>query len=133
MVWVWRILGAIVVSFLALFVAQIVASESGEVVVLHHVNDAGEEAQTRLWVVDQDGVQWLRTGSELAGWYKDLLARPEVKVVRGETTTVVTARPNPAQRDAINDLMAAKYGWADQLIDVLYGREDAIPIELVVP
>ena len=49
------------------------ASESGEVVVLESQDDQGELQSTRLWVVDHDGSMWLRAGDGQSGWYQRLM------------------------------------------------------------
>ena len=40
------------------------------------------------------------------------------------------AIPQVEVRDQVNDLMRQKYGWADQFIALLFGRDDATPIKL---
>lgn len=127
---VLRIVAALVGLVLALFVLQLVASESGEVVVLTTLDAAAEPHETRLWVVDHEGRAWLRAGAEVQAWYQRLLERPEVSVERdGESAdyravAVVEARPE------INRLMREKYAWADRFIGFLFGRDDAVPIRL---
>lgn len=38
--------------------------------------------------------------------------------------------PEPASQAVINDLMRAKYGWVDEFIGMMFGRDDATPIRL---
>ncbi len=57
--WLLRIGAGIVPFLLTLIVAVMLASESGEVVVL----TTADGATTRLWVVDHDGSAWLRSGA----------------------------------------------------------------------
>jgi len=125
-----RALTALVLVVLLLGAIEMVAAESGEVVVLRTVDAAGAPHETRLWIVDDDGRAWLRAGSEQARWYQLLRERPEVEVVRGDQVLVVRARPEPDARARINELMRAKYGWADVYIGALFDRSDAIPIRL---
>jgi len=125
-----RMLGGLLALLLFVGVAQFVASESGEVVVLTTTDAAGTSHQTRVWVVDHAGTTWLRAGAEMQAWYGRLLQHPEVEVERGEDRERYTAVPQPGDRKLINDLMRDKYGWADQLIGALFGRDDAIPILL---
>lgn len=110
---------------------QYVASESGEVVVLRTVDAAGAVQETRLWVVDHDGSQWLRAGNSAVGWYQRLAAHPEVEVVRDEAAQKYRAVPEPEARDAINDRMNQKYGWADSYIRFWFGPEKKIAVRLV--
>ncbi|MEM7078024.1 MAG: hypothetical protein AAF513_05280 [Pseudomonadota bacterium] len=127
---VLKVLGGLVALLLLVVILQFVASESGEVVVLTSTDAGGTPQETRLWVVDLDGQWYLRTGSEASGWYRRLVANPQVTVGRGDGVFAATAVPEPAKRDTINGLMNAKYGWADDFIDLMFGREDAIPILL---
>jgi len=129
-----RILVRFVLLLLALVVAigalEIVAAESGEVVVLRTRDGAGAVRETRLWVVEHEGRAWLRAGHAKAGWFRALEARPDVEVVRGARTHAFRAVPEPAARAAINARMREKYGWADRYISFLFGRDDAVPIRL---
>ena len=117
-----------------MLVVQMLAGESGEVVVLHTFGsaDAGGTAQeTRLWVVDHDGSQYLRAGAQMSGWYQSLLANPAVEVQREGVSHTYTAVPAVGQRARINDLMQAKYGWRESYIGTtLGGRDTAMPIRL---
>lgn len=126
-----RILGALLGLFLVVFLLQLVASESGEVVVLTTTDESGEAHETRLWVVDHEGDTWLRSGGEIQGWYQRLVARPDVQVERGGTQTAYRAELVPEARDAINAQMNAKYGWADEVIGLIFGRGGRIPVRLV--
>lgn len=122
--------GGLLGLVLLLLVSQWIASESGEVVVLTTSDIAGEPHETRLWVVDYQGAPWLRAGAAVQGWYQRLLAKPEVELTRNGTTTAYTAVPEIAKRKVINDLMLAKYGWADRYIGLFFGRGNSVPIRL---
>ena len=124
------VLGGLVGLLSTLGIAQWVASESGEVVILTTHDEAGASHETRLWVVDHEGAPWLRAGASVQGWYARLAAEPQIEVERNGTQAAYTALPEPALRELINGLMLTKYGWADQFIGVLFGRDDAIPIRL---
>ena len=115
------------------YVAQLVASESGEVVVLTTHDADGEAHETRLWIVDHEGFQWLRSGSDVAGWYGRLHANPKVEVERQSTRKPYTPVPEPAKAPEINRLMLEKYGWADRYIGFYFPRDDSIPVRLVEP
>ena len=126
--------GAVFAVVLGLGVAfgaiSMLASESGEVVVLHTADASGEAHTTRLWVVEHDGAWWLRAGSPDNAWLARLRERPEVEVERRGEARAFTAVPVPEARDPINDLMREKYGLADRWIDWTLGREDAVPVRL---
>ena len=71
---------AVVVAFYGVVIA---ASESGEVVVLHTKDEAGNDHATRLWVVDYADAEWVRTGAPEKGWFRRAEATPEVVLERG--------------------------------------------------
>jgi len=120
-----------VVLLLVLFAGSMqLASESGEVVVLRTLGPDGATHETRLWIVDDGGVSWLRAGSPKAGWLPRLEANPEVEVVRGGKTMLVRATPVPSARDRINALMAEKYGLANRWIGLVVRRDEATPVRL---
>ena len=124
--------GAVLVVLLALGGLSYVASESGEVVVLTTAGgDGGELQQRRIWVVDLEGRQWLRSGSPDSEWLARLRLNPVVTVERAGTAAQYTAAATPAMQEAVNEAMAAKYGWADRVIGMMFGREDAVPVELI--
>ena len=125
--WIGAALVGIFVSVMAL---QMVASESGEVVVLTTTDATGAPQQTRLWVVDHEGSAWLRAGSHQQGGYARLQRQPQVNVERAGTTNPYTARPVPDATPEINRLMADKYGWADRFIGMMFSRENAVAIRL---
>lgn len=101
----------------ALYVAM---AERVEVIVLHTHDATGAHA-TRLWVVDDAGSAWLRTGSDNATWLPRLRATPAIEVERGGTaqpfTAVVIADPTTVAR--VNELSLAKYGWSESLLRAL--------------
>ena len=121
----------LVMVVIAWWLGQMIASESAEVVVLYTQDKSGEQYNTRLWVVDHEGDAWLRAGSTSAGWYKRLEALPEVEVLRRSDRRSVTTKFEPAYRDAINELMAEKYGWRDAYVGFFFSREGAIPVRLI--
>ncbi len=124
----------IVLLVLALlpFVLMFVASESGEVVVLSSLDADGKPQETRLWVVDLNGYQYLRAGDPASGWYARIRANGRVGLQRGDTRAAYDAIAEPGVRDTVNDLVRAKYGLADQYISALLGRDDATPIRLEI-
>jgi hypothetical protein len=127
-------IGAVLGLFVLLGVAQLVASESGEVLVLETLDADGQPQETRIWVVDDAGAIWVR-GGEDSGWVQRLLARPEVRAQRAGDQSSFVAVPDrdPAARDRVNLLMREKYGFADLFIAVTLGdtdREGALPIRL---
>ena len=110
---------------------EIITSESGEVVVFTTRNAVGDGRKTRLWVVDHHGSAWLRSGSPQSGWYLRTLSNPQIGVQQGEGSFAALAHPDVDAKDTINRLMNGKYGWADDYVGMLFGRDDAVPIRLL--
>lgn len=126
-----KILLALVLLIGLLAAVQQYAAESGEVVVLRLKDDQGTTHETRLWIVDHDGSPWLRAGFAEAGWYQRLLTAELVSVARQGIDTTYVATPEPRAKDAIDQAMATKYGWADTFIGKLFGgRAGSVPIRL---
>jgi hypothetical protein len=124
------LVGALLAVVILVFVSQMVASETGEVVVLTS-DGADGPAETRLWVVDLDGVQYLRASPE-SGWYQRLVAEPDALLERAGSSAAYRAEARLDLADEINGLMHEKYGWRDAYIEVLIGgREDAVPVALI--
>jgi hypothetical protein len=128
--WIVRLFGLLVGLVVVVVGLEIVASESGEVVVVRTRDAGGAVHETRLWVVDEGGHAWIRAGSPESEWLARLREQPTVEVVRGGATGTYTAVPVPAERDRLNPRFAEKYGWADAFIGMLFGRDDATPIRL---
>lgn len=127
---VLKIFGFVLALAVLWWAVQMVAAESGEVVVVTTTDAEGGAHETRLWVVDHDGAGWLRAGADISTWYRRLEASPEITVERAEQAAAYLARPDPTQRDAINALMLDKYGWAERYIGFFIDRSDSIPIRL---
>lgn len=120
----------VVISIIMIWwIGQVIASETGEVVVLT-TRAGGEANETRLWIVDHDGHQYLRAGSSESAWFGRLLADPSITVARLGEVQEYRAEPAPDQLTAINDLMREKYAWRDAYISLMFGRDDAIPVRL---
>lgn len=127
-----------IVAGLAVLAALIVgglfaASEiGGEVVVLHTRDASGADLSTHLWIVDDGGFAWLRSGLPTSGWFVRLEARPDVSVERAGQTTRYRAVPvrSPEARERIHALMREKYGWADRLISATRDARASIAVRL---
>ena len=125
-----KLLAILLTLFASAFVIQIIASESGEVVVTTTQDATGVGKETRLWIVDHDGSAWLRSGSIQSGWYQRLIVNPQIHIQRGDGSFTALAEPIVDAKDVINGLMNDKYGWADDYIGMLYGRSGPVPIRL---
>ena len=124
------LVGALLAMVVLVFVSQMVASETGEVVVLTS-DGADGPAETRLWVVDLDGVQYLRASPD-SGWYQRLVVEPDALLERGGESAAYRAETRLHLANEVNGLMHEKYGWRDTYIEALIGgRDDAVPVALI--
>ena len=126
----WIFLGLLIVG--ATFAGlERLAAERIEVVELIAANEAGEKRITRLWVVDDEGMAYLRVGADGSGWYDRILMNDSVEEVREGVTAEYRVQARPEKSARINELMQQKYTWGDTLIgQMLGGREGSIPLEL---
>lgn len=126
---VLRLLAMLAVILVSVLLLEQIAAESGEVVVLT-TQASGESHTTRLWIVEDQGEQYLRAGMPQSAWYQQLLANPNVSLQRGEVERAYIAVPELVSVPRINELMREKYGWADAYIGFLFGRAESVPIRL---
>ena len=125
------VIGILSVPGLLFVGAERLASERVEVVELHTVDEAGEPVTTRLWVVDDEGYQYLRVAADGSGWFTRLLANEQFTLTRKNQTATYTHVQRPGKSEQINSLMQEKYTWGDILIGYMIGsREGSVPIEL---
>jgi len=121
----------VVLGGVAFVTAVFAASElGGEVVTLTTADERGVEYQTSLWVVDHRGQAWLRAGSTDAGWYQRLREDPQVRLERNGEVEKYEAVPVPDQTQRINELMAAKYGWADRIVGLVGDEKASMAVRL---
>ena len=108
-------------------------AERVEVVVVH-THDTGRDYATRVWVVDDAGVAWLRTGADNSTWLPRLRANPNVELERAGATRPyrATVLDDAAAVARVDELSLAKYGWSEQLLRAVSGdgdREVAIRLD----
>ena len=114
-----------------IFCFQLIASERIEVVDIHTLDETMGEVSTRLWVVDDDGYQYLRVGADGSEWFTRLKSQETLDLTRNNRryTYAWVLREDKSQK--INHLMHEKYGWGDYFIGMITGgRQNSIPIEL---
>ena len=124
-------LGIVAILGAVFFGIEMLASERVEVVDLHAMDATNEVVTTRLWIVDDEGFQYLRASGDESGWYNRVINNESVAVTRNGLTEnyVATIRLDKTAR--INQLMADKYTWGNTFIGYLVGsREESIPVEL---
>ena len=127
--WVGLTLVLLAAAYGALYFAM---AERVEVVVVH-THDAQGDHATRVWVTDDAGHAWLRTGRENASWLPRLRANPEVELERGGAalpfTAVVVEDAEIVART--NQRTLEKYGWSEEWLRKLGGEiADSVAIRL---
>lgn len=122
--------------FVMIFLLYRLAAERVEVIELHTHSEDNEIVTTRLWIVDFEGFQYFRVGSDGSGWY-DMIQNTLVKqgyfeMTRDGESARYRSENRPEKSIEINQLMYAKYGWGDAFIGKLVGgRAGSIPILLI--
>jgi hypothetical protein len=126
-----RIVGVALLALVAIAVVTYVAGERTEVVVLRTIDTKGVPRETRMWVVDHEGVPWVRVANPERRWFQRLLVDPRAELVRhGATRRVVPEPRDTAEvRSELDRRFREKYGWVDWWYGVLL-RRHAIPIRL---
>jgi len=127
---VWAV-GIIVGLSLAFLGIQTLASERVEVVELYTIDESGEEVITRLWVVDDEGYQYLRVGADGSRWFPRSQSNGEIQPGRNGNTGRYNTVLRHDKAERINELMQQKYTWGDTFFATFFGgREGSIPIEM---
>jgi hypothetical protein len=108
------------------------ALEGQEVVVLRSFSSDGAPRETRVWVAEDDGALWIEAATSERAWYRELLAQPEVELVRGGRTLTLRAAPQPGPEGhaRIRALLRARYGWADAYVGLLQDTSGSIAVRL---
>jgi hypothetical protein len=123
-----------IVIFGGFFGLVILASElAGEVVTVRSVAPDGAAKATRLWIVDDGGILWLRAGVPGEAWLAHVDHTPTITLERGGTSTrmrAVPVRDSPAIRERIHGLMRARYGNVDAFISTLRDGERSVMVRL---
>lgn len=107
-------LAMLVVGLVGLYFAM---AERVEVVVLHSHGADGDH-ETRVWVVDDAGHAWLRTGASNATWLPRIRSNPAIELERSSQTDAYDAVviDDPATAARINQRTLEKYGWSEELL-----------------
>ena len=128
---VWIAL-AVVAAIAGFYGTVIAASETGEVVTLTTYDTSGTPHETRLWIVDHEDAEWLRTGHDKKGWYVRIGSNPRVELSRNGETSTRRAVPitTPEVIAAINEKFTEKYGSADWIVALSGDAKARIPVRL---
>ena len=108
------------------------ALEGQEVVVLRTFPAGGAPRETRIWIADDDGALWIEAATPERTWYRDLIADPQLELVRGGRTLALRAEPQPGPdgHARIRALLRARYGWADAYVGLLQDTSTSIAVRL---
>jgi hypothetical protein len=106
--------------------------DEGEVVQLTTFDERAHEHETDLWIVDIDGIRYVRADLPGADWLERLRANPEAELRRNGDPERVRAAPvdDPAVRAAVERAMAAKYGVLDRLVGVMRDEAKAVTVRI---
>lgn len=128
--WVAGIILGLVIIILA---TQMLTSELGsEIVELHTLDDTGKSHTTRLWIVDHEGIPYLRAGMASSGWLLRALPNNAVEMTRNGVTESYTFEPREQMRDTINQLLLEKYTWGFRYISfTMQNSDSAIPVAMI--
>ena len=124
---------ALLLAFgLAFAATTLYALEGREVVVLRTKAADGSLRETRTWVADADGSAWIEAAFADRPFYQQLLADPQIEVVRGGIVRRYRAvpMPNPDGHVRIRHMLADKYGWADWWVGLLTDTSGSIAVRL---
>ena len=106
--------------------------DEGEVVTLITTDENGHEFETGLWIVDLDGVPYLRAESTDAVWLQRIRGRPDVQLDRTGRRVGYRALPIDADdtRDSVSRAMAEKYGRLDRAVALIRDDRHSVPVRL---
>ena len=125
-------IGAIVLAAVVFFGVVILASESGEVVTLRTVDGQGESHATRLWLIEHEGAEFVRTGHPDKLWFVRLRANPSVELERegaiSKRTAVVVHDAETTR--GVNDVYEGKYGDANWIVALSGDAADRVVVRL---
>lgn len=109
------------------------ALEGGDVGVLKtHGADNNAWNETHVWYAEDGGSLWLEAATPTRPWLAEIRRNSEVELERDGATTLWNAAPveGDEARANVRSLLRAKYGWADQWVELLQDTSDAVAVRL---
>jgi hypothetical protein len=108
--------------------------DEGEVVRLITTDENGNEFETGLWIIELEGVAYLRAESKDAAWIKRIRERPDVQLDRTGRRADYRAIPigDDHTRDSVSRAMAVKYGQLDRAVALFRDYSHSLPVRLQV-
>lgn len=110
--------------------------DEGEVAHLETRDESGQISDVDVWIVEIDGVLYLRANNRHADWVSSVLTGSESELRRESGTSSVraTVQVDPLLGQQVDRAMAQKYGFTENLWDwivdpdaTLVLRLDALP------
>lgn len=104
---------------------------TGDVAILYVPDVENTDRYITLWAVEDAGSVWLRAARPDREWLHWLRERPNVELELDGESARYTAEifDRPDARERVDELMRAKYAWADQLREWILG-DDTVPVRL---
>jgi len=111
------------------------ALEGREVVVLRTHAPAGARRETRAWIADADGSEWVEAANPERAFLLDLRRDPRLEIVRGGRVEERVATPigGESGHRRIRALLRARYGVADAWIGLLADTSRSVAVRLDPP
>ena len=117
----------------AVLVVGALLLDEGEVVHLETTDREGRHYEADLWIVDLDGVSYLRANDGDRGWLERLRENPRVSIERGtvDETFVATPLEDPRLRSRVDGAGREKYGLADRVMELMSEPDQYVVVRLV--
>jgi hypothetical protein len=111
---------------------QVGTEATRDVAVLEVSDIENSDRFVTLWAVEDGGWIWLRAARPDRKWLDWIRTQSEVKLeLDGETLRYTAAiLDQPEAHERVDELMRAKYPWADRVRELLLG-DDTVPVRLV--
>jgi hypothetical protein len=106
--------------------------DEGEVAHLESRDASGQVSDVDVWIVEIDGVLYLRANNRDADWVSRVLAGSEIELRReaGTSSVRATVQADPLFRQRVDRAMALKYGIAENLWDWVVNPDETLVLRL---
>jgi hypothetical protein len=108
------------------------ALESGGVAVVETSHIDGGLRQTHVWFIEDEGEIWLEAGTAGNGWYRDVLADPNLVLsVDGESSEWAAQPVDDDDRQRwLRAALRERYGVRDAWVGIFIDSTQTIPVRL---
>ena len=106
--------------------------DEGEVAHLESRDASGQVSDVDVWIVEIDGVLYLRANNRDADWVSRVLAGSEIELRReaGTSSVRATVQADPLFRQRVDRAMALKYGIVENLWDWVVNPDETLVLRL---